>query len=77
MANLLHRADCHASGSTPRYAVVAIPGCAEPLNLCAHCLHKHSARLRELEAIIEPLGMGTPAKGTGTEATPSHYAAGG
>jgi hypothetical protein len=73
MASLLHRADCHASGSVDKFAVVAI-GELEPFNLCAHCLHKHTPRLIELGAIVERVQTLTPAQGTGTEATPSHYA---
>ena len=72
--SLIHRADCHASGSAPKFAIVAIPGRIEPLNMCGHCLNRHAAKLREMEAVIELVAGHTAATGVGTESTPSHYA---
>ena len=38
MADLTHRADCHASGTAAQYAA-AVKGDLEPVFLCAHHTH--------------------------------------
>lgn len=66
------RADCHASGAVMLAAYI-IRGDQE-FSLCGHHLAKHRARLTEQGWRVLPIERGTAATGTGTEATPAHFA---
>lgn len=53
MADLTHRADCHANGVAARYAMVAI-GDLEPIGLCYHCYTVLAPVLNALKgAVVE------------------------
>lgn len=55
MANgLLHRADCHASG-TAATAARAIKGEHGPINLCHHCAGTHRTALETRGWLVERL----------------------
>ena len=57
--SLLHRADCHGSGSAPQFAAAFKDG-LEPVFLCAHCTTKHNAWLDEHEWTIVILNEREP-----------------
>ena len=71
--SLIHRADCHASG-TVAYVATLVKG-DKDLKICGHCLTHNVDLLTERGWDIHPLVRHAGA-GVGTEGTPNHFALG-